>query len=274
MIVSPLGGITVRIGTTPQGQGHRTVAAQVVADALGRAARGRRGPDRASTRRRAPGRVASGNYSSRFSGVGAAAVHLAAMKVAAKLQAIARPSSTATRTTSSSAEDKAWRGDASSRCDGSRASRTGTRTSLPPGLEPGLHETAFYGAPNLAAPDADDRVASSAAHGFVVDVAVVEVDRETGVIDVLDYVTVHDAGRLLNPLLVDGQVRGGFAHGAGAALLRAIVLRRGRQPAHGLLHGLRLPRRGRPAAAPDRPPLDAVAVHAARSEGTRRGKRR
>ena len=46
-----------------------------------------------------------------------------------------------------------------------------------------------------------------------------EVDRETGVVDVLDYVTVHDAGRLLNPLLVDGQVRGGFAHGAGAALL-------------------------------------------------------
>ena len=52
--------------------------------------------------------------------------------------------------------------------------------------------------------------------------AVVEVDRETGVVDVLDYVTVHDAGRLLNPLLVDGQVRGGFAHGAGAALLERL----------------------------------------------------
>ena len=45
-----------------------------------------------------------------------------------------------------------------------------------------------------------------------------EVDPETGRVDVLDYVTVHDAGRLLNPLLVEGQVRGGFAHGAGAAL--------------------------------------------------------
>ena len=39
----------------------------------------------------------------------------------------------------------------------------------------------------------------------------------------LDYVTVHDAGRLLNPLLADGQVRGGFAHGAGAALFEQHV---------------------------------------------------
>ena len=52
--------------------------------------------------------------------------------------------------------------------------------------------------------------------------AVVEIDLETGVVDVLDYVTVHDAGRLLNPLLADGQVRGGFAHGAGAALLECV----------------------------------------------------
>ena len=52
--------------------------------------------------------------------------------------------------------------------------------SLPAGLEPGLHATAFYAPPNLEPPDEDDRVASSAAHGFIVDVAVVEVDRETG----------------------------------------------------------------------------------------------
>jgi 2-furoyl-CoA dehydrogenase large subunit len=95
--------------------------------------------------------------------------------------------------------------------------------SLPPGIEPGLHETAFDAAPNLEPPDADDRVASAAAHGFLVDVAVVEVERETGVVRVLDYVTVHDAGRQLNPLLVKGQVRGGFAHGAGAALFERVV---------------------------------------------------
>jgi 2-furoyl-CoA dehydrogenase large subunit len=95
--------------------------------------------------------------------------------------------------------------------------------ALPPGTEPGLRETAFYAAPNLAAPDGDDRVASSAAHGFLVDVAVVEVARDTGAVRVLDYVSVHDAGRMLNPLIVEGQVRGGFAHGVGAALFEQIV---------------------------------------------------
>ena len=86
-----------------------------------------------------------------------------------------------------------------------------------------MHETAFYATPNLEPPDEEDRVASSAAHGFLVDVAVVEVERETGAVHVLDYVSVHDAGRLLNPLIAEGQVRGGFAHGVGAALFERLV---------------------------------------------------
>jgi 2-furoyl-CoA dehydrogenase large subunit len=85
-------------------------------------------------------------------------------------------------------------------------------------MEPGLAALAYHAAPNLDPPDTDDRVASSGAHGFIVDACVVEVDRDTGAVAVLDYVTVHDAGVLLNPLLADGQVRGGFAHGVGAAL--------------------------------------------------------
>ena len=71
VIVSPLGGITVRIGTTPQGQGHRTVAAQVVADALGVAPEDVDVLTDIDTSTSAWS-VASGNYSSRFSGVGAA----------------------------------------------------------------------------------------------------------------------------------------------------------------------------------------------------------
>jgi 2-furoyl-CoA dehydrogenase large subunit len=90
-------------------------------------------------------------------------------------------------------------------------------------MEPGLAALAFFGAPDLQPPGEDDRVSSSASHGFIADVAVVEVDRETGAVRVLDYVTVHDAGRLLNPLIVDGQVRGGFAHGAAAALFERII---------------------------------------------------
>jgi CO/xanthine dehydrogenase Mo-binding subunit len=59
--------------------------------------------------------------------------------------------------------------------------------------------------------------------GFVADVAIVEIERETGRVTVLDYATVHDAGRLLNPLLAEGQVLGGLAHGAAVALFERHV---------------------------------------------------
>jgi 2-furoyl-CoA dehydrogenase large subunit len=203
--VSPLGGITVRVGTTPQGQGHETVCAQIVADALGVEPAAVDVVTELDTSTSA-WTVASGNYSSRFSGVGVGAVYLAAQKLAAKLQAIRDHLGDDGIPLRRLAGIAHWNPDA-----------------LPPGMEPGLHETAFYAAPNLAPPDADDHVASSAAHGFIVDVAVVEVERETGVVRVLDYTTVHDAGRLLNPLLADGQVRGGFAHGLGAALLERVA---------------------------------------------------
>ena len=90
-------------------------------------------------------------------------------------------------------------------------------------MEPGLAATAYWAAPNLDPPDAEDRVASSAAHGFIVDVAVVEVERETGEVR---GARLRDRPRrraLLNPLLADGQVRGGFAHGAAAALFERHV---------------------------------------------------
>ena len=80
-------------------------------------------------------------------------------------------------------------------------------------MEPGLSAVAFFAVPNLDPPDAEDRVASPGAHGFIVDICAVEIDRATGAVTVTDYASVHDAGTLLNPLLADGQVRGGFAHG-------------------------------------------------------------
>jgi len=201
VMVSPLGGITVRVGTTPQGQGHATVCAQIVADALGVEPTDVQVLTEVDTSTSA-WTVASGNYSSRFSGVAAGAVYLAAQKLAAKLDAI-----------------RDHLGDPSLSLRRVAGIAHWNPAALPDGMEPGLLATAYWAAPNLAPPDEDDRVVSSAAHGFVADVAVVEVDRETGVVRVIDYVTVHDAGRLLNPLLAEGQVRGGFAHGAGAALL-------------------------------------------------------
>ena len=179
VIVSPLGGITVRIGTTPQGQGHRTVAAQVVADALGVRPEDVDVLTDIDTSTSAWS-VASGNYSSRFSGVGAAAVHLAATKVAAKLRVIAAEALDGEVDEIALRDGQAWLGDASVSLRRLAGTAHWNPHALPPGLEPGLHETAFYSPPNLAPPDAEDRVASSAAHGFIVDVAVVEVDRETG----------------------------------------------------------------------------------------------
>ncbi len=94
---------------------------------------------------------------------------------------------------------------------------------LPEGMEPGLTAVAFWAAPNLDPPDPEDRVASSAAHGIIVDVCAVEIDPETGGVSVTDYVTVHDAGVLLNPRLAEGQIVGGLAHGVGAALFERHV---------------------------------------------------
>jgi len=90
---------------------------------------------------------------------------------------------------------------------------------LPYGVEPGLRETAFWTPETLRAPDAQDRVNTSAAYGFVFDVCGLEIDPNTGAVVVDRYITAHDAGRLLNPALADGQIRGAFTQGLGAALL-------------------------------------------------------
>jgi 2-furoyl-CoA dehydrogenase large subunit len=203
--ISPLGGVTVRTATTPQGQGHGTVIAQVVADRLGVEPGDVEVLAEVDTST-SPWTIASGNYSSRFSGVGVAAVAAAADRLAEKLAAV-----------------RAHLGDENASLRRAAGTVHWNPESLPPGMDPGLAVTAYYAAPNLLPPDDGDAVASSASHGFVVDVAVVEIDRETGEVTVLDYVTVHDAGRLLNPLLAEGQVRGGLAHGAAAALFERHV---------------------------------------------------
>jgi len=203
--IDPLGGITVRLGTTPQGQGHRTVVAQVVADELGCA------PeditvlselDTATT----PWTVASGNYSSRFSGVGVGAVQAAARRLREKADAVRAHLEEPDMPLRRVAGSVHWHPE-----------------GLPEGMEPGLATVAFFATPNLDPPDGEDRVSSSGAHGFVVDVCAVEVDRATGAVTVTDYASVHDAGTLLNPMLAEGQVRGGFAHGVGAALFERHV---------------------------------------------------
>ena len=109
-----------------------------------------------------------------------------------------------------------------------------------------------------------------AAHGFVADVAVVEVDRETGEVEVLDYVTVHDAGRLLNPLLAEGQARRPRPRRCSRAL-RAPRLGRGRNLLTGSFMDYLAPTAPDLPTPTDRPPRVAVAVPPARRKGLGEG---
>ena len=87
--------------------------------------------------------------------------------------------------------------------------------NLPEGMEPGLEETTFYDPENFVFP--------FGAHACVVD-----VDAETGKVEVVRYVAVDDCGPAINPMLIDGQVHGGIAHAHRPGAVRADPLRRGR----------------------------------------------
>jgi 2-furoyl-CoA dehydrogenase large subunit len=99
--------------------------------------------------------------------------------------------------------------------------------SLPAPEPTALQETVFRSPSVLEAPNAADEIKSSAVYGFVFDFCGIEVDRDTGVIRIDKYVSLHDAGRILNPALFDGQVRGGFAMAVGTALHERFVYAEG-----------------------------------------------
>ncbi|MCS4505593.1 molybdopterin-dependent oxidoreductase [Arhodomonas aquaeolei] len=220
--VDPLGAVSVHVSSTPQGQGHRTVAAQVVADVLGVPFESVTVNVELDTQKDAWS-IASGNYSSRFSGAVAGAVHKAATRVRDRLAGIAAgPLGVAPETVRFAG------GRVHAGADDGSASMSFHRVAgavhwapgtLPEGEPGGLRETAFWTPPELAAPDEGDHINSSLCYGFVFDYCGVEIDPVTGAVRIDRYVTLHDPGRILNPQLVDGQVRGGFAQGLGAALM-------------------------------------------------------
>jgi carbon-monoxide dehydrogenase large subunit len=81
---------------------------------------------------------------------------------------------------------------------------------LPPGLDPGLSDEAFFEPGNNTYP-------------FGCHISMVEIDRETGELTLLRFVAVDDAGNLINPLIVDGQIHGGLAQGIGQAMIEEVV---------------------------------------------------
>jgi 2-furoyl-CoA dehydrogenase large subunit len=223
--VDLLGGVSVMVASAPQGQGHHTVLAQVVADVFGIE------PDHVMVNaeldtQKDAWSVASGNYSSRFAGAVAGTVHLAAMRLRDKLAKIAAAQLGCDASAIAFTDGKVFARHAPETAHAFARIASSAHWApalLPPGMEPGLRETVFWTPEQLAAPDDHDRVNTSAAYGFGFDICAVEIHRDTGKVRIDRYVTVHDAGRLLNPALADGQIRGGFAQGLGAALMEEFV---------------------------------------------------
>ncbi len=88
---------------------------------------------------------------------------------------------------------------------------------LPPGMEPGLSEEAFFEPENNTYP-------------FGCHISMIEIDRETGVPELLKLVAVDDCGNVINPLIVEGQVHGGLAQGIGQAMFEEVVFDQDGQP--------------------------------------------
>lgn len=217
--LDPVGAISVHIASVPQGQGHRTVVSQIVADAFGVKPTDIRVLTELDTTRDAWS-IASGNYSSRFAAAVCGTVHLAAEKIKGRL---ARTAAAQFNTTPDDIEF----------AEGKVRSRRNPDNVIPFGRlaasshwSPGtvaedaqvLRETVFWTPPQLEAPTEADGINSSLCYGFIFDYCGVEIDRVTGAVKIDKYVSMHDCGKILHPGMVDGQVRGGFAQAVGAAL--------------------------------------------------------
>jgi 2-furoyl-CoA dehydrogenase large subunit len=217
--LDPSGTVSAHIASAPQGQGHRTVVAQIVADAFGLSPRDIRVIDDVDTARDAWS-IASGNYSSRFAAAVGGAVELAASALKKKLQ---RGAASLLNAPADDIEFVSGKIQARGNADNSMPfARFAATSHWAPGTLPGdaqaLRETVFWSPPELTAPTEADEINSSLCHGFIFDYCGVEVDRVTGAIRIDKYVTMHDCGRILHPGMVAGQITGAFAHALGAAI--------------------------------------------------------
>ena len=200
------GTVTVVTGTSPHGQGHETAWAQLVAGELGIAM------DRVVVRHgdTATVPVGLGTFGSRSAAVGGTAVHLAAGEVAEKARRLAAHLLEAAPA-DILVSDGQWRvrGVPGRGVTFVEIAKTAYGGARPKDIEAGLESTRFFQPPGMVFP-------------FGAHVAVVEVDPETGAVGLRRYISVDDCGRVLNPLLVEGQVHGGLAQGIAQALYEEI----------------------------------------------------
>jgi 2-furoyl-CoA dehydrogenase large subunit len=218
--LDPVGSISVHVASVPQGQGHRTVLAQVVADVFGLTPADVRVNTEIDTAKDAWS-IASGNYASRFAAAVAGTAKLAAERIAARLARVA-----ASQLNTDSDDIVFENGSVSSRRNPDNRlafSRLAALSHWSPGTLPDdvqqtIRETVFWTPPELTPPDDEDRINASLCYGFIFDFCGVEIDRTTLMTRIDRYVTMHDCGTILHPGMVDGQIRGGFAQALGATL--------------------------------------------------------
>jgi len=201
------GTVTVLTGSHAHGQGHETTFAQLVADQLGIPY------ENVDVVHGDTGRIpmAMGTYGSRSLAVGGSAIVRACNKVIEKGKKIAA------HLLEAAVEDIEFK-NGQFTVAGTDKSKTMAEVAFtayvphkyPADLEPGLDETAFYDPLNFTYP--------AGTH-----IAEVEIDPDTGVTTIVDWVAVDDFGNVINPMIVEGQVHGGIAQGVGQALLENCV---------------------------------------------------
>ncbi len=216
--VEPDGKVVVATGVAPQGQSHETTLAQVCADRLGVSL----DDVTVVTGDTEAIGLGVGTFASRSAVVAGNAVSLAATEVKEKALDVAA------QLLEVGVDDLELRdGMVSVRGVPDRSlslaqiarvvSAPLPAFTFPPGLEPGLEATRYF-----------HPTANTYSNG--VHLGIVEVDVETGKVSVKRYAVVHDCGRVINPVVVDGQVRGGVAQGIGNALYEELVYDEGGQP--------------------------------------------
>jgi aerobic carbon-monoxide dehydrogenase large subunit len=207
--VETSGRVSVATGIGTQGQGHYTVFAQVVAEQLGVPIEN----IRLVTGDTAEFYWGAGTFASRGAVVAGNAIHAAAVKVRQKILKKASDEFEV-------AEEDLELTDGVVRVKGSpdKAIKLGDlaarsnplRGAVKPGAEPGLEATDYFGPERGAT--------ASGVHAMIV-----EVDPETLLVEIKKYVVVHDCGRVINPMILEGQIQGGVAQGIGNAFYEQLV---------------------------------------------------
>ncbi|MPV35493.1 xanthine dehydrogenase family protein molybdopterin-binding subunit [Georgenia subflava] len=230
--VDPYGIVSVLLGTVPQGQGHATVARQVVADQLGlplEMVSPKVDMDTSTT----PWTVTSGSYSSRFSPLLTSAIVEATDRIARTIKIAA-----GVLLSADPAELELADGTVRVAAEPERSVKFRHAAglvhwdpgSLPDGVDAALYAEAAFTPPQATAPSRTDQVNSSLCYGFVAELVQVRIDPDTYEIAIEKVNAVHDAGTVLNPLLIEGQVHGAMVHGLGGALYEEMAYTDAGQP--------------------------------------------